>query len=92
MLSQLNIDPVSAKIPFKTAYNAGTVMEMLYKVLPWSCQPPMTRFVAGQLAFSHFFNIKAAKKDFGYDPVVDLETAFINTVEWLQSQGLCGGK
>ncbi|MBN2641594.1 MAG: NAD-dependent epimerase/dehydratase family protein [Victivallales bacterium] len=92
MLTELNIDPVSAKIPFKTAYNAGKMMEMIYKFMPWSYQPPMTRFVAGQLAFSHFFNIKAAKKDFGYDPVVDLETAFVNTVEWLQSQELCGGK
>ena len=30
----------------------------------------MTRFLALQLSTSHYFNIRRAKEDFGYDPQV----------------------
>ena len=30
----------------------------------------MTRFLASQLATSHYFNISRAKKDFDYQPLV----------------------
>ena len=33
----------------------------------------MTRFVARQLATSHYFDINAAKKDLGYLPLVSIE-------------------
>jgi nucleoside-diphosphate-sugar epimerase len=31
-----------------------------------SAEPRMTRFLAAQLAKSHYFDISRAKKDFGY--------------------------
>jgi nucleoside-diphosphate-sugar epimerase len=33
----------------------------------------MTRFLAMQLATSHYFNIRRARQDFGYDPRVSTE-------------------
>ena len=33
-------------------------------------EPPMTRFLASQLATSHYYNISRAKNDFGYMPLV----------------------
>ena len=33
----------------------------------------MTRFLASQLAASHYFNISRAKKDFGYEPLISHE-------------------
>ena len=33
-------------------------------------EPPMTRFLAAQLAKSHYFNISRARNDFGYKPIV----------------------
>ena len=32
-------------------------------------EPPMTRFVAEQLATAHWFDIGAAKRDLGYVPL-----------------------
>ncbi len=33
----------------------------------------MTRFVADELATVHWFDISAAKRDLGYDPLVSLD-------------------
>jgi nucleoside-diphosphate-sugar epimerase len=33
----------------------------------------MTRFLARQLSTSHYFNIEAAKKDLGYQPLISIE-------------------
>ena len=48
-------------------------MEMVYGFLRINNEPPMTRFLASQLAASHYFNISKAKKDFGYHPIVTPE-------------------
>ena len=36
-------------------------------LLNLSGEPPMTRFLAAELATSHYFNISRARQDFGYD-------------------------
>ncbi|MGL5667565.1 MAG: 3-beta hydroxysteroid dehydrogenase, partial [Shewanella sp.] len=36
-------------------------------------EPIMTRFVAKQLSCSHYFDISAAKRDFGYHALVSIE-------------------
>jgi nucleoside-diphosphate-sugar epimerase len=38
-----------------------------------SGEPPITRFLAEQLATSHSFSIQAAERDFGYQPIVDVD-------------------
>jgi nucleoside-diphosphate-sugar epimerase len=82
LLKRLDIPLVDKKISYRSAYVAGALIELLYK-LPFSGEPPMTRFVAGQLAHSHYFNISAARNDLGYNPVISHEDALKNTVEWL---------
>ncbi len=61
---------VSGSIPFTVAYAAGAVMEGLWKVLPLNGEPPMTRFLAEQLATPHWYDISAARRDFGYEPKI----------------------
>jgi nucleoside-diphosphate-sugar epimerase len=36
----------------------------------------MTRFLAQQLATSHWFDISAARRDLGYEPQVGLDEGF----------------
>ena len=38
--------------------------------------PPMTRFLARQLATAHWFDISAARRDLGYVPQVPLDEGF----------------
>ncbi|MCT4641561.1 MAG: NAD-dependent epimerase/dehydratase family protein [Bacteriovoracaceae bacterium] len=60
-------EPIVDKISFKKAFRIGAVLEILYKIAGiHSPQPPMTRFVACQLAKSHYFDHSKAIKDFNY--------------------------
>jgi nucleoside-diphosphate-sugar epimerase len=36
-------------------------------------EPRMTRFLALQLSTAHWFDITAARRDLGYEPVVSIE-------------------
>ena len=61
---------VSRKISYQNAMRLGALMESTYGFLRIKNEPPMTRFLASQLATSHYFNISRAKNDFGYKPLV----------------------
>ena len=41
-------------------------MEAVYRITGQTSEPPMTRFVAAQLARDHYFDITAAKQRLGY--------------------------
>jgi nucleoside-diphosphate-sugar epimerase len=63
---------VDKVIPFRAAYALGAALELLYTVLPLKGEPPMTRFLAEQLSTTHFYDISAARRDFGYQPRVSI--------------------
>lgn len=77
MLNQIlacaDLAPVTQRVPAGVAYAAGVVLETLYGLLNKSQEPIMTRFVARQLSTSHYFDISAAKRDLGYQPLVSIE-------------------
>ena len=74
---------VTGTIPFAVAYAAGAVMEGLWKLLLLHGEPPMTRFLAEQLATPHWYDISAAQRDFGYAPKVRTEEGLrLLTAAW----------
>lgn len=73
ILHCVDLPPVTKRVPSAVAYAAGAILEWLYKVLNKKQEPIMTRFVAKQLSTSHYFDISAAKKDFGYTPLISIE-------------------
>jgi len=63
--------PLPARpVPKSVAMMGGALCEMLWKTLPLKGEPPMTRFVASQLATSHWFRLDQARHDLGYVPKV----------------------
>ena len=70
ILALAGLPPPSKSIGLATAWKIGAVCEFIYGVLRWKDDPPMTRFLAAQLAKSHYFDIGRARRDFGYDPRV----------------------
>lgn len=84
LFSRLNIAPVTKRISFKKAYFAGMVLEKIYLLLNRRQEPPMTRFVAEQLAKSHWFSIDKARTDLGYNPAVSTEEGMNRMVDWLK--------
>jgi nucleoside-diphosphate-sugar epimerase len=77
--------PVKRCISPGKALLAGSILEMVYKLFGIKSEPPLTRFVARELATSHWFNIQAAKTDLGYKPVVSTEEGFKRLKEWLKN-------
>lgn len=60
------VDPPTRRISAGAAYGIGAVMELAYRVAGKKDEPPMTRFVAAQLAHDHYFDITAARQRLGY--------------------------
>lgn len=63
---------ISRHLSLGAAYRLGGVMEWLWRTLPLKGEPPMTRFVAKELATDHWFKIGAARRDLGYAPRVSM--------------------
>jgi nucleoside-diphosphate-sugar epimerase len=85
------LPPLTKRVPTVVARAAGAVLEGTWSILRLSGEPPMTRFVAAQLGTSHWYNLAAARRDLGYEPVVDQGTATALTIEWLKTE-LTGGR
>jgi nucleoside-diphosphate-sugar epimerase len=70
ILALAGLPPVTRSISLGAAWKIGAVCELAYGVLRRKDDPPMTRFLAAQLARSHWFDIGRARRDFGYEPCV----------------------
>ena len=85
ILEAAGLPPVRKSISLRTARRLGAVMEMLYRFLRLENEPPMTRFVAEELATSHWFDIGAARRDLGYRPVVSTTEGLRRLARWLEN-------
>ena len=70
LLTLAGLPPVNRSISLAAAWRIGAVCETIYGLLRRKTDPPMTRFLAAQLARSHYYNITRAREDFGYQPQV----------------------
>ncbi len=85
LLSKLDYPAIGKTVSYRTARIVGAIFETIYGVLRIKKEPPMTRFVAAQLATSHYFNIDKAKKDFGYAPVIGQKEGMAALVSHLKA-------
>jgi nucleoside-diphosphate-sugar epimerase len=70
LLMELNEPPVTKHVSLSTAYFAGGVLEAAWRTLRLKGEPPMTRFVAKEMATDHWFDITAARRDLAYHPLM----------------------
>ena len=80
----MGVDRISKRISYKTAYKVGASLEFMYKLIRLQNEPKMSRFLAEQLAKSHYFSCDKALHDLGYAPIVSTEEGLLRTVEWLK--------
>lgn len=88
LFARLQVPRVTKQVSFRKAYAAGFVCEKISSLLGRSEEPPMTRFLAGQLARSHWFSIDKARRDLGYRPAVSTAEGVDRLVAWLRSNRL----
>ncbi len=58
--------PPTKRISYRAAYRIGALLEAGYRLTGRKAEPPMTRFVAAQLARDHYFSIESAKEKLGF--------------------------
>lgn len=73
LLDAAGVAPVTKTIPPAIAYAAGSAAEWFYGRFRPDDEPPMTRFLAEQLATAHWFDLTAARTDLGFVPEVSFE-------------------
>ena len=84
-LALAGMSPVRKSISFTVAWHIGACLEAVYRVLGMRDDPPMTRFLAAQMARSHWFNITRAKADFGYSPAISTAEGMRRMADWSKS-------
>ena len=84
LLASLGIVPVTKSISYSMAKNLGWMLEGIYRVFGISGEPRMTRFLAGQMATSHYFDISRARRDFNYEVRVSPEEGMKRLLKSLQ--------
>jgi nucleoside-diphosphate-sugar epimerase len=68
LLTRLEIPLPKLHLSLPVARFLAGAMETAYKALPLKGEPRFTRFLASELAISHWYDISRAKQDFGYSP------------------------
>jgi len=88
LLVALGEPPLTQRISLRGATLLGGLCEVLWRGLPFFLknEPPMTRFVAAELAKDHWFDISAARRDLGYVPRISMEQGLRELVDSLRSR------
>ncbi|MCX6954761.1 MAG: NAD-dependent epimerase/dehydratase family protein [Verrucomicrobia bacterium] len=85
LLTALGEPPVTRRLSLSTASAIGAVCETLWRTLPLRGEPPMTRFIAAELAKDHWFNLAAARRDLGYEPRITMAAGTAELVASLRA-------
>jgi nucleoside-diphosphate-sugar epimerase len=86
LLEALGEPRVTRRVPLPVARAAGAACELAWRLLPLAGEPPLTRFVAAELAKDHWFSLDAARRDLGYGPRVSMAAGTAELVAQLRAQ------
>lgn len=86
LLRGLGEPPVTRRLPLATASAIGAVCEAAWRILPLRGEPPMTRFIAAELAKDHWFDISAARRDLGYEPRITMAAGTAELIAHLRAE------
>ncbi len=73
ILQLAGLPRIKNSVSYFWAYRLGIALESWHEMMNMESEPRMTRFLAAQLAKSHWYDISRAKRDFGYYPTVTTE-------------------
>ncbi len=72
LLAAVGIEVRIRAVPVGLAKAAGAACEFTWRALQLKSEPPVTRFSVEQLATAHWFDTRAAERDFGYRPTITI--------------------
>ena len=84
LLVALGEPPVTKKLSLSAASAIGALCETLWRLLPVRTEPPITRFIAAELAKDHWFDLTAARRDLGYTPRISMAAGTVDLIASLK--------
>jgi nucleoside-diphosphate-sugar epimerase len=87
-LAELGIRRARFSMPEAAAWAAACSVEGLYAVAGRAIEaaPTLTRYAVAATCRDFWFNHAAARRDFGYEPVVSADDAYRRTLAWLRER------
>jgi nucleoside-diphosphate-sugar epimerase len=85
IMAAAGLPPVKGSVSPGAALALGAICEKIWKILRLTGEPPMTRFVAREMATAHWFDISAARRDLGYEPEISIDQGLRRLKVWLGS-------
>lgn len=79
-LARMGLPPIRIRIPLGLARGAGGLLVAIYRSLRLRGEPPLTPFLASELAQDHYYDISRARRDFGYCPRFSMAQATERTL------------
>lgn len=86
LLNTGGLPPVEKTINPKVALVAGWMLERVFRLLNVKAEPPITHFIAKNLSSPHWYDISAAKRDFGYIPTVSIDEGMKRLKQWIEEK------
>ncbi len=81
ILAHAGAPPVRHTIPYALAARAAHALEVAYHAQGRSEEPPLTRLSAASLARSRWFDLRAARRDLGYEARIPIAEGLRRTFE-----------
>lgn len=75
------------RVPSRAAFLAGALVDGVWAVTGRRTVPPLTRFLAEQLATAHWFDQRRTRAALGWRPHVALEEGFARLAAWHAAAG-----
>lgn len=72
LLQAAGAPPVSRTVPVWLAMALAWGFEAKHRITGDPCEPRLTRFVVREMSTAHWFDISAARRDFGYAPAISI--------------------
>ncbi len=86
LLEAAGVPPVQKSISARTALVVAWIFEKIHALSRAKGDPRMSRWMVRQLTNSRWFDISAARRDLGYEPLVSLQDGMRRLKAWLDEQ------
>jgi 2-alkyl-3-oxoalkanoate reductase len=83
ILALVDVPPIQKSISTNAAWYIGAILEQVHRLFRRAGEPRMTRFLAAQLGYHHYYDISRARHDFGYTPTISTVDGMQRLRDWL---------
>lgn len=86
IVAAAGLEPPRLRVPYQAAKLGGRVAERVWDRSGRDDEPPITSFLAEQLATAHWFDQRETREALQWEPAVSLDEGFLRLEEWFRSE------